>query len=168
MLCGSQLCGGEASSRAAWWKKEINMRKFSGAFQGSFYVFSQSDLTYPVAVFNPHCLPLHTTTEHNMYHCSLSAASWFSGIIDILTSGLVFIHKRLRGALHLHAGHVGCEAPLEQEIRVWWLVITVQLPAHEVLPKAMWTRSTGCSHMSGSPTGITFWKHREKSLKVSD
>lgn len=59
----------------------------------------------------------------------------------------------LWGALHLHAGDIPCEAPLEQDVRVGRLVVTVQLPAHEVFSESL--RTSGVlSGMAGSFAGF--------------
>lgn len=76
-----------------------------------------------------------------------------------------------RGAFHLHAGDVSRETPLEQDVGVRRLVITVQLPAHEVFSESLRPCGTGRSCITGSFTGISSWKvqikwHRRGEFKT--
>lgn len=64
----------------------------------------------------------------------------------------------LWGALHLHAGDVPCEAPLEQDVRVGRLVITVQLPAHEVFSESLRASGGGLPGVAGSFAGFSAWQ----------
>lgn len=74
----------------------------------------------------------------------------------LFTSGELLSEIFLAGlgrTFHSHAGDSGCETPLEKSLGVRRLVFTVQLTAHEVLSDSLWTRGTGCSHITGSFTG---------------
>lgn len=59
----------------------------------------------------------------------------------------------LRRTFHLHAGHRGHEASLEQSLRICGLVIAVQLPA-EMFPKPLWARCSVQSQMIRVLVGI--------------
>lgn len=58
----------------------------------------------------------------------------------------------LWGAFHFHTGGISCKTPLEQDVWVWFLVVTVQFPAHEVFPESLWTHRTGCAGVTGPLT----------------
>lgn len=99
-------------------------------------------------------------------------AVYLQDSVPLLTSGLLvqlFNEKSLSvlwGTFYLYTSDSRSEAPLEQTLWVWWLIITVQLAAHEMLSESLWTRGTGSSCMTGSLTGISCWKTHRQLQKI--
>lgn len=91
-------------------------------------------------------------------------APWPPVLVALLTTSPPFLNETslssLWGTLNFHAGDVSCKAPLEQDVRVRRLVITVQLPAREVFSESL--RTCGHSCITGSFTGISSWKVHKK------
>lgn len=73
--------------------------------------------------------------------------------------------NRLPRTFHLHAGDVRCKTPLEQDVWVWRLVVTIQLPAYEVLSESLRTCGSRITFASISSCTVNIKWHRGRNFR---